>query len=240
MLIAIGDTHGRDNWKKIINQHIDDVDKFVFVGDYFDSFDIGPEQQMSNFLDIIEFKKNNIEKVDLLIGNHDFHYLYIDGSIKQYSGYQELRDFDIHHLLDENKKYLQLATQYNDEYLFTHAGVTQTWASLVGIDPTLPIPELVVQLNDVLEFQPKKLDFNSGIDRYSDPYGNNHFQSPIWVRPPSLTFDGLENVFQVVGHTGQSTIMTKFEGFAFIDTMERDEYLIIDDENKLITGKIEK
>jgi predicted phosphodiesterase len=38
-IVAIGDIHGRDYWKQIIEQE-QDADVFVFVGDYFDSFTI--------------------------------------------------------------------------------------------------------------------------------------------------------------------------------------------------------
>ena len=36
--IVIGDTHGRSNWKLAIHQ--DKPDRVIFIGDYFDSFDI--------------------------------------------------------------------------------------------------------------------------------------------------------------------------------------------------------
>ena len=35
--IAIGDVHGRNTWQQIVNLEIDNVDKIIFVGDYFDS-----------------------------------------------------------------------------------------------------------------------------------------------------------------------------------------------------------
>ena len=36
--IAIGDIHGLSIWKDIINK--ENPDKVIFIGDYFDSFDI--------------------------------------------------------------------------------------------------------------------------------------------------------------------------------------------------------
>ena len=38
--IVIGDIHGRDVWKEIVFQ--EQADRVIFIGDYFDSFDIGP------------------------------------------------------------------------------------------------------------------------------------------------------------------------------------------------------
>ena len=49
--IVIGDIHGRDVWKKIVEH--ENADKVIFIGDYFDSFDIPSSDQINNFLDII-------------------------------------------------------------------------------------------------------------------------------------------------------------------------------------------
>jgi len=85
-IIALGDTHGRTDWKQIISN--EKFDKVVFMGDYFDTYeDISPEQQKENFKDIIAYKKANMNKVVLLFGNHDFHYL--RNINETYSGYQQ-------------------------------------------------------------------------------------------------------------------------------------------------------
>ena len=72
--ILMGDIHGHDSWKQIISQE-QDADRFIFVGDYFDSFTIPGATQIQNFQDIIEFKETGGKSVILLIGNHDYHYL---------------------------------------------------------------------------------------------------------------------------------------------------------------------
>ena len=54
--IYIGDIHGRDIWKEIVEQH-KDADNIVFIADYFDSFDIPGTVQLRNARDIVEFKK---------------------------------------------------------------------------------------------------------------------------------------------------------------------------------------
>ena len=75
--IYIGDIHGRDVWGEIVAKH-DDADNIVFIGDYFDSFDIPAVIQLDNIKKIVEFKKkrelDTSRKVYLLIGNHDIHY----------------------------------------------------------------------------------------------------------------------------------------------------------------------
>jgi predicted phosphodiesterase len=56
--IIIGDVHGRDQWKQIVAQE-KDADTVIFLGDYFDSFDISAVEQMHNFKEIVEFKETS-------------------------------------------------------------------------------------------------------------------------------------------------------------------------------------
>jgi predicted phosphodiesterase len=37
-IVTLGDTHGRDIWKTIVKIE-EDFDKFIFIGDYFDTRD---------------------------------------------------------------------------------------------------------------------------------------------------------------------------------------------------------
>lgn len=124
-IIAIGDTHGHDEWKKIVEQE-KDADKIIFIGDYFDSFDVPFEKQAQNFNEILQLKIDHPEQVVLLLGNHDFHYLrYAE---EKYSGFQNENAKDIgevlHSAIDDNL--VQIAFQ-DQNFLFTHAGVTSTW-----------------------------------------------------------------------------------------------------------------
>ncbi len=74
--IFIGDIHGRDVWKTIIDNET--PNRVVFMGDYFDSFDISPAEQQYNFKEIIEFKEKGECEVIMLVGNHDFHYFLLN------------------------------------------------------------------------------------------------------------------------------------------------------------------
>ena len=63
-LVAIGDIHGRDIWKQIVET--EQPNTVVFVGDYFDSFDIPGKTQIDNFKNIIQWKHDNPQcKVDV-------------------------------------------------------------------------------------------------------------------------------------------------------------------------------
>ena len=121
-IIIIGDLHGRIIWKKIVEDN-PDANLFIFMGDYFDSFDIGTMEQMHNFRDIIAFRKDNPDKVITLLGNHDYHYT--SGCIGSYSGFDYSIMFNMRLELDDLIKegVLIMAHQIGN-YLFTHAGVT--------------------------------------------------------------------------------------------------------------------
>lgn len=68
-ILILGDIHGRVIWKEIIEK--ENPDKIIFLGDYVSthSKNITNEQQISNLKDILDYKKENSNKVVLLRGN---------------------------------------------------------------------------------------------------------------------------------------------------------------------------
>lgn len=241
-IVAIGDTHGRAFWK-LIAEREKPWDRMILIGDYFDSFDIDGETQQRNFKEICQFKEEHGDKVVLLLGNHDTSY--IIGDIC--SGYQYGAEHNIKHLHSTYKDLTQMA-HYEDDVLFTHAGVGESWLEdcvANKLDATAKLPEFNAKdvsefVNDMWEWKPFLFAFN-GRDGYGDDMG----QTPVWIRPRSLMRDGQEmkkTLIQVVGHTGQRQI--DIEGKAtggryyFIDTLGTSgEYLIIED-GQFKTNKI--
>jgi hypothetical protein len=221
-ICAIGDIHGRIIWKEIVEQE-NNVDKWIFIGDYFDThYDVTVKQQIENFKEILEFKKSNLDKVVLLLGNHCFHYL--KDAQEHYSGYQAFKFIDINEILEPAvKKGLVIACYTYENYVFTHAGVTKTWCEANGIDTN----NLAESINNLLLTNPSAFRFTMG-DNYSNS-GNDVDQSPIWVRIPSLMKDAISNKVYIVGHTTleRLAITDKLIG---IDTLgTTGEYLIIED-----------
>lgn len=210
-IIAIGDTHGRHDWQHIVSNT--EFDKVVFIGDYFDSHeDISPEQQKINFKEIIKYKKNNMDKVVLLFGNHDYHYL--RNVFESYSGFQPVYKIDIaellHNAIDHDLVQMCLV---HENYIFSHAGITKTWLASTG-HTSEPLQDFV---NDLFKYQPGYFAFNIGLN-YS-PYGDDICQTPIWVRPQSLYQDQLDDYVQIVGHTQQDEIQIISGKIALIDTI---------------------
>jgi predicted MPP superfamily phosphohydrolase len=113
-LVAIGDIHGHDSWKQIVDKE-HDADQFVFVGDYFDSFTVKGLDQINNFLDIIEFKKQSKVPVVMLIGNHDYHY-YPGIEDSGTSGYQTLMAPSIQAVINDNKQCITLTWKIKNKF----------------------------------------------------------------------------------------------------------------------------
>ena len=241
--LILGDTHGRSNWKLAIHQ--EQPDRIIFIGDYFDSFDIPGIDQIHNFKQIIQYKENNPQvEVILLIGNHDHHYFPEIGHTGT-SGYQNKIAPSINQVIDENRHHLQMAYGFED-FLFTHAGVSPVFMDQVFGKDDWSKESVVVDLNELFKYKPKAFEFNG-----FDAYGDNSTQTPIWIRPRSLMSankkhdKGLKKDYiQIVGHTAMRRIdlegSDKFTGgrYYFIDTMDTSgEYLVWQD-NKFTVNSI--
>ena len=238
-LIAIGDLHGRGIWQHIIQK--ENPDYVVFMGDYFDSFDIPYLDQMYNFKQVINYKRQNMDKCTLLTGNHCVHYQrWAINSGENYSGFQSIYANDICQELELNQDLMKMAYKM-DNFLFSHAGVTKTWLELMEIEND---ENMVDAINDIAKFKPRMFAFGAvGRGGWVDGYGDNIWQNPTWVRPKSLMKDSKElGYIQVVGHTGQNCIDIKGKAtggkYYFIDTLgSSGEYLIIED-GQVSAGKI--
>lgn len=229
-LIAAGDTHGRRLWKKILEKE-EPFDKFIFIGDYFDTKDaITVDVQIANFKEILEFKIANPDRVILLLGNHDFHYL--KGAGEDYSGFQWGRASDINEVLQPavNAGLVQMC-HIHDNFVFTHAGITKTWIANNEID----LNDLENQLNHKLLADVTTFKFSVGDNM--DFSGDDVTQPPIWVRIPSLLKDKLDGYIFVVGHTmiKELTMMGDIIGIDTLGTSR--EYLKIEN-NVIKIGRI--
>jgi predicted MPP superfamily phosphohydrolase len=242
--VILGDTHGRSNWKLAIHQE-EPVDRVIFIGDYFDSFEISGVEQIHNFKEIIRYKESNPQvEVIMLIGNHCHHYFPEIGYTGT-SGYQSRIAPSITQVIDENRHHLQMAYGFG-EFLFTHAGVSPVFMDQVFGENDWSIENVVVDLNELFKYKPKAFEFNG-----FDAYGDNATQTPIWIRPRSLMSANKKHkkslrkdYIQIVGHTQMRRIdlegSDKFTGgrYYFVDTMETSgDYLIIED-NKLRVNSV--
>lgn len=199
--LIIPDVHGRTFWKK----HCLDVkeskyEKIIFLGDYLDPYGfehISEDDALSNFIEIIEFKKENYDKVVLLLGNHDLHYFsktfnnICGGSRKSIKNYNKINDLFL--------KYLDLfQLAYESEYtLFTHAGYRQQWADS---HEDLDIRPTASSLN-------KLLNSAKGIMALTDVSymrgGYNDCGSIVWAAVSEFISENDCPKYQIFGHSLQ-------------------------------------
>lgn len=215
--IALGDIHGRQIWKDIIQKE-GDADRIIFIGDYVDSFDVPGIDQLQNLLNIIEFKTKSSKEVILLIGNHDYQYMN-NGCQDRYSGFQATMRPAFNEVFTEHEKLFQMC--FEDEYknVYTHAGLTETFVTQkIG-------SYSMQQVNDVFFHRPSTFKF-SPLDHSG--CGDSIESSCIWVRPDSLYRDSI-NRFQIVGHTTVNKInhpaKSNRRGFYLIDCLQQKQYL---------------
>lgn len=229
-VVTIGDIHGQSVWKeflfgtlssfeawkeRVLNDEkptwenalsivFSDIDKVVFVGDYFDSFTVSNVEMKHNFLDICLFKRQYPERVFLLWGNHDVQYW---NSEYKCPGFRSEMYYDFNEIIRSNNQLLDFAHQ-DGNVLWTHAGVTgkfYTLCQLKAIETdrfgeiwkeNLTKENLGEFLNEMWLYQWKPL-FAVGHGRG----GHSPFPSPLWADRWELTEDFPTDLHQFVGHT---------------------------------------
>lgn len=222
--VVIGDIHGLDVWKQIIEKHPDC--QVVFLGDYLDPREYVPHKYLlRNLQDIISLKRSRPEDVILLLGNHDLHYFCTDIVVSSRF------DFSIgeraSHLFLENMDAFQYAYQRGNR-LFTHAGIAQEWFdNCFHGDINSPIAE---QLNHPADSQIAAL-CQLGYLRGGQ---KGAIGGIFWADIDELT-DPLHGFMQIVGHNQVSEV-TEHSGMfdnkiIFCDCLWNGNYLYIEDDN---------
>ena len=200
--IVIGDIHGRDNWQHV---NIKLYDKVIFIGDYVDSHTLSDFAILENLKKIISLKKRYPDKVVLLLGNHDVHYLHYPRY--ECSGFRRTMQPELTALLRRNADLFQIAYQ-KDNYIFTHAGVTNNWYDEIQRSPKIQEicskgENIAKQLNFLERSTFRGHLYDAGIERGGYGYGG-----PLWADIKETFTDMLHDYHQVVGHTNVPEIRT--------------------------------
>lgn len=130
-ILVIPDEHGRSFWKNAVSKFENDVDKIIFLGDYVDSYpdeNITRKQAIKTLEEIIDFKLNNKNKVILLLGNHCAHYCL--KNFPRSTRYDSSNAYKIKELYVSYFNLFKLAHEEvinRKKYLFTHAGLMNSW-----------------------------------------------------------------------------------------------------------------
>lgn len=219
--VGIGDIHGRGNWA-LVKELVNKVDKIIFVGDYVDSFNVSNIEMMHNLNQIIDFKKENPTKVELLLGNHDLQYISIFGSQFRCSGYRPEMKHDFEYLFRGNMDLFKLCYKHGD-VIFTHAGITKGWLKFANgflkrFDLHDDLSNIDVCLNNLLQTSSNWILSMIGEKRGGMKYDCG---SPIWADRSEMVADAIDGFTQIVGHTPIDKI-TKIENTYYIDCLGKD------------------
>ena len=244
-LLVIPDVHGLSTWRDVLAAE-PDPDHVVFLGDYLDAFDVDVPAQLANLEAILAFGASEPARVTLLLGNHDYHYL--DSVHERYSGYSFQTQRALVRRLDPLVRDGTLRAAFAaDGRLYTHAGVTRTWAAdwelarfctgapaaeAVGEAPAAWTPAAAAAaLNALLVAYPAAFAYQPPPEgRLNDPFGDRAWQGPLWVRPRTLIADALLEG-QVVGHTvlPQGAPITPHPVAFSTDALWDGQYVVVED-----------
>jgi len=224
-ILVIPDVHGRDFWKKPC-EDISQYDKVIFLGDYLDPYDfehIDVLTAIDIFKQIIEFKQENMGKVVLLLGNHDFPYVYDSYYNLSYyhSRHSKEHHDEIHSLFAENLNLFNISF-VADDILFTHAGINSSWYNKVFGDKEIDINLISTTLNE-LPNSPNGMELFYMVSFYRGGY--DACSSCIWAdvheTQEDMADEGnkIRNIKQVFGHTIQAYYDKDYK-IAYGDIME--------------------
>lgn len=203
-ILIIPDVHGRTFWKEPV-RNIDKYEKVIFLGDYLDPYPsegISIEDAIKIFKEIIALKEKYPEKVILLLGNHDVHYLWFKEAAFA-TRFSFAKVVDIMGLFHFNKELFSIVHSefvVDKTYLFSHAGINRKWLKYNNLElPLTGVDSFLKGLYDNAEG--RTMLFQIGTSRG----GKNPSSGLVWA---DYIFDmgaGKENIgdnyYQIVGHT---------------------------------------
>jgi predicted phosphodiesterase len=227
-ILVIPDVHGRTFWKEAIDKYPSlptgqSVRSIVFLGDYLDPYareNITPEEALANFKDIIAFKQANMDRVTLLIGNHEIHYL---DTFYKFSRKDTLNAEYIHQLLVDNLPLFSMASQAEmngKTFLFTHAGIVESWWKKFFPDTPTDAMSVCNALNAKMSNMETLGAFiDDALMEISKRRGGEaEAGSCLWAdldeHRKSESFNG---IYQVFGHTQQKKKAVIKKSFADLD-----------------------
>jgi Calcineurin-like phosphoesterase len=223
-LLVIPDVHGIPAWKRQVFDVIQKPDShIVFLGDYVDNYYIKSLDILDNFKEIVALKKQYPTKVTLLLGNHD--YAYVFGKFYT-SGFDYHMWYDYRQLINDNWNLFDMAWGYQgkERYtLLTHAGLTRHfYNNLIDeiYDPRKIMYDILVAdpdvdwralpLHELLNFFADQVHLMWQIGLWRN--GTDKTGSTIWCDKHELVADAFEGIDQIVGHTVGDYVEVRYTG----------------------------
>lgn len=230
--LIIPDVHGRLFWKNSVEEVLTKTNaNIIFLGDYLDPY---PDEwnsednekliSIDRFKKIIELKKENPNRITLLLGNHDCGYCIGDNVCSCRMDYANRHE--IEQLFNNNRDLFQIAKEADvngKHFVFSHAGILKGWVKLVWGEEEMNRDgfNVVDELNNAWLVGHYGIMDSLGIyDRYRG-WGGFDCGSPVWsdIRSwikvtPEETYG-----FNIVGHT-RCTKPVILDTIAMLDVSE--------------------
>lgn len=243
--LVLPDIHGRWFWKEPVKKTLAETDAhIIFLGDYLDlypyEFDWTQDIDwnmvaIDRFKQILQLKKDNPQRITLLIGNHDCGYCIGDDICSCRMDHANRRE--IEQLFNDNRELFQIAeeTEINGKHIiFSHAGILKGWVKLVWGEEDMNRERfnVVDELNNAwLTNHYGILDSLGNYDRYRG-WGGFQYGSPVWSDIRSWVKVTPEETYglNIVGHTQCDTKPVIFETIADLDVRKA---FYLDDEGNI-------
>jgi hypothetical protein len=200
-IIIIPDVHGRPFWRKAVMDNPED--DYLFLGDYLDPYpfdEIDGREAFCGLEDILALWRKHPDKVTLLLGNHDLHYLHYELKGSRYDMLHAGRNAKFFRQHEEAFRLAYERTVGGQRFLFTHAGVGKKWID--GLVPEAP-EELITAafLNDCYRKVPAFINALADVSYYRG--GARQYGSCVWadLQEQGELSNQLTSVVQVFGHT---------------------------------------
>lgn len=244
--MTISDLHGRTCWKNfgdinslLVNSNTPEYDKYIFIGDYVDSFTVSNDVIKENLIEIISFKKMYPDNVILLWGNHDVEYLinkpWLPIPKGLVTGFRPEMHYDLYEIFNENKELFQISYQIQN-YIWTHAGIHDGYYKFIllsKLKKNISEDELKNKnVADILNFC-FDIKFPNIFDCGFYRGGRSRIGGPLWCDFLELYKKPLSGYHHIVGHSFRKEIKTytyykdKDTSTTFIDclTDKKEDFL---------------
>lgn len=209
--LYVGDLHGNIYaFEKAVEQfEKEKLDKLIFIGDYCDDRERTNVEILYLVEQLIKYKKENMDRVFLLLGNHDIQNYHFPEQAYRCSGFRPEMVHDLHILFRDNKDLFQIA-HLDGKYLASHAGITKKWFERyfdrIGYWADRLDLDLETQLDKVLTH------INNSSDAWilhtvGYPRGGLGFGGPTWAdESEMIEYLGIAPYHHIVGHTSVQSI----------------------------------
>ena len=240
-ILVVPDVHGETFWRKPVLKYIDQVDRIIFLGDYLDPYkdkfeEYDAEAVFNNMMEIVNLKLENKEKVILLKGNHDFHYSSTRAFLLASASRCDTKNWHRYNkLFIDYEELFQLAHIEDVKgitYLFSHAGLTTYWINKVNAkiwklnDGEISVADKdIIDKINMLEYDFEGQNMLAIIGKSRSIKGEKS-GSILWADiyehsiPDAPKVYGLNQVYQVFGHTRLEEDIAAFDNLALIDSRQ--------------------